>query len=49
MLGGTGVSRNHQGRVNSVSLVDGDPTCGEGSAKKQWPLPALLSGKKLPL
>ena len=50
-------SGNHQGGANSVSRVDGVSDMappagsvvllGEGSEKGQWPLPALLSGRKL--
>ena len=50
-------SGNHQGGANSVSHVDGvsymaparsAPLWEEGSEKEQWPLPALLFGRKLP-
>ena len=41
------ISRNHQGRVNGVSHIDGDS--GGGLKKEQWLLSALLSGRKLPL
>ena len=51
-------SGNHQGEANSVNQADGvsymaPPVSavallGEGSEKEQWPLPAHLSGRKLP-
>lgn len=51
------VSGNHEAGANNVSQVDGDtgmtPVCWlcqwDDSAKKQWPLPALLYVRKLPL
>ena len=50
---GWGISGNHQGLMNSDSQVDEDSDmvpacwlCGD-SEKEQWPLPTLLSGRKL--
>ena len=55
-VGWTSASGNHHSGANSISQIDGDSdmlsSCelcmGEGSEKKQWPLPTLLSGRKLP-
>ena len=43
-------SKNHQGGANSVNQVDGFSHIAStaGSDKEQWPLPAFLSGRKLP-
>ena len=59
-IGWSRLSGNHQGGADSVSQADGDsdmvPACQfcvcfvrGGLRKEQWPLPALLSERKLPL